>query len=498
MHLRDLSLKKKLLVTNALMIVIPIVVLIAIGAVLLGGLRHAGTLQQQALALLWPEEGRTLSVQVALSSLRAESEKRKFKLDNIERDIHVLEGAGVRILTVAKEKDSAYLTPGSNPDELQHIVARKCGVRGSALSWDMDGLVFRYEGLRSGTVIIGVGDVPMMRGDEPPPISHDTRDFILNAALILLILTTSAGILLLGRYLARLLSAQILTPLEEMRRAAAAIQRGDLSHELPPMGSDEVGATCRAFDEMRRELLRARVREEREEARRRELFIGILHDIATPLTAIKGYASGILDGIARTPEKQRTYAERISQSAATMERLTTRLREFLRLDTDELPLTWETVSARDFLTEYIGEHAPAFAEDGVHLSMEKVNTTAKIRIDRGEFARVLKNLWENSSKYRRGAEVHIRMSLSEEGSQLAIRCDDDGTGVRPEELPKLFDSFYRTDTARTNVAGGSGLGLAIVRRIMTAFGGSVRAEVSTERGLCMVLLLPIASEGDMK
>ena len=498
MRLRDLSLKTKLLVTNALMIVIPIAVLLAIGAVLLGGLRHAGTLQQQALALLWPEEGRTLSVQVALSSLRAESEKRKFKLDNIERDIHVLEGAGVRILTVAKEKDSAYLTPGSNPDELQHIVARKCGVRGSALSWDMDGLVFRYEGLRSGTVIMGVGDVPMMRGDEPPPIPHDTRDFILNAALILLILTTSAGILLLGRYLARLLSAQILTPLEEMRRAAAAIQRGDLSHELPPMGSDEVGATCRAFDEMRRELLRARVREEREEARRRELFIGILHDIATPLTAIKGYASGILDGIARTPEKQRTYAERISQSAATMERLTTRLREFLRLDTDELPLTWETVSARDLLTEYIGEHAPAFAEDSVHLSMEKTNTTAKIRIDRGEFARVLKNLWENSSKYRNGTEVRIQMSLCEEGTQLAIRCDDDGTGVSAQDLPKLFDSFYRTDTARTNVAGGSGLGLAIVRRIMTVFGGSTRAEESPMGGLRIVLLLPIADEGDMK
>ena len=89
------------------------------------------------------------------------------------------------------------------------------------------------------------------------------------------------------------------------------------------------------------------------------------------------------------------------------------------------------------------------------------------------------------------------MSLSEEGSQLAIRCDDDGIGVDAAELPKLFDSFYRTDTARTNVAGGSGLGLAIVRRIMTAFGGSVRAEVSPKGGLCIVLLLPIASEGDM-
>ena len=495
MRLRDLSLKTKLQATNALMVIIPIAVLVAIGAALLGGLRHTGTLQQQALALLWPEEGRTLSVQFALSSLRAAAEKKKFKLHDVAGDIRLLESAGVRLLI--KQKDENYLTQGVSPDELIRMVTRKCGPSGSALSWDMDGLVFRYEGLRNGTVIIGAGDVPMMRGAEPPPISHDTRDFILNAALILLILTTSAGILLLGRYLARLVSTQILTPLAELRRAAAAIQRGDLDHALPPMGHDEVGATCRAFDEMRRDLARARAREEREEARRRELFIGILHDIATPLTAIKGYASGILDGIARTPEKQRSYIECIVRAAATMEGLTARLREFLRLDTDDLPLTWEIVEARSFLVESVSAHAHAFAEEGVYLLMEEAEITAKIRIDRTEFARVLKNIWENSSKYRCGTEVHIDMSLAIAGDHLIIRCADDGVGVAPEELPKLFDSFYRTDAARSNVAVGSGLGLAIVRRIMTAFGGSVRAETSSEGGLCIVLLLPIVSERDM-
>ena len=494
MRLRDLSLKTKLLVTNALMIVIPITVLIAIGAVLLGGLRHAGSLQQQALALLWPEEGQTLSVQVALSSLRAASEKRKFKLHDVAYDIHVLESAGVRVLVVSKEKDAAYLTPDSEPDGIARMVARKCGARGSALSWDMDGLVFRYEGLRSGTVIMGVGDVPMMRGDAPLPIPHEMRDFILNAALILLILMTSAGILLLGRYLARLLSTQILTPLAELRRAAAAIQRGDLSRALPPMGSDEVGMTCRAFDDMRRDLQGARAREAEEESRRRELFIGILHDIATPLTAIKGYASGILDGIATTPEKQRHYTERILRSAATMEGLTTRLREFLRLETDQLPLTWETVRARDFLTAVIEEHTSDFNERGVHLALEDGDVDAAVRIDCSEFTRVLKNLWENSSKYRRSADVNVHMSLAIEGGRLAIRCDDDGVGVAPAELPKLFDSFYRTDAARTNVAAGSGLGLAIVRQIITAFGGSVRAEASPSGGLRIVLLLPIVKE----
>ena len=493
MRLRDLSLKKKLLMTNALMIVIPITVLIAVGTVLLGGLRHAGTLQQEVLALLWPEQGSTLSVQFALSSLRAETEKRKFKLHHIESDIRLLEGAGVRLLVTQNGEN--YLSQGANPAEIRRMVTLKCGGRGSVLTWDMEGLFFRYEGLHSGTVILGAGAVPMMGDDMEPLLPRDVRDFILNTVLVLLIGAASIGILLLGRYLARLLSEQILAPLAALRAAAAAIRQGDLNHALPPMGSDEVGATCRAFDDMRQDLARARAREAEEEERRRELFIGILHDITTPLTAIKGYASGILDGIARTPEKQRAYAERISASAATMERLTMRLREFLRLGSDRLPLAWETVDAHAFLTASIEEHTPACREQGLYLTLEHFDAGTYIRIDRAEFARVLKNLWENSSKYRRGERVHVHMTLAVEGDLLAICCDDDGVGVRAEELPRLFDSFYRTDAARTNVAAGSGLGLAIVRQIMTAFGGGVRAESSPIGGLRIVLLLPILKKG---
>ena len=496
MHLRDLSLRTKLLATNALMIIIPICVLIAIGTVLLGGLRHMGTLQQQALTLLWPEKGNALSVQFALSSLRVESEKKKFKLHNVESDIRLLEKAGIHLIVV--QKKPIYLTEETDAETVRRMVLHKCGTAGAVLTWDMEGLFFRYESVRSGTVIMGAGVVPLMGGGEEPLFSRERREFILNTALVLLILITSAGILVLGRYLARLLSAQILAPLEEMRIAAAAIQRGNFDHALPLMGNDEVGTTCRAFDAMRCKLKRARLREQQEEQRRRELFIGVLHDIATPLTAIKGYASGLLDGIARTPEKQLSYAERIRQSAATMERLTMRLREFLRFETGQLPLKWETVCARDFLMAAIYEQTLIFSEQGLYLSMEETNIEAHIRIDCGEFARVLKNLWENSSKYRRGDTAEVRMSLAEKGAFLAICCDDNGVGVAQEDLPKLFDSFYRTDAARTNVAAGSGLGLAIVRQIVTVLGGSVYAEASPLGGLRIVLLLPTLKQEGMR
>ena len=493
MHLRDISLKKRLLITNALMVIIPIVLMLTAGTVLLGGLRYVGTLQQQALALLWPEKGTSLSVQFALSSLHAEAEKKKIKLHNIESDLHLLEGAGVRI-SVEQQGKRLYLSPDTDPGDLQRAALEKHGRKGSSLIWDKDGLFFRWENPRSGVLIIGAGDVPMTGSPEEALFSHDERDFILNALLILVLLVTSAGILLLGRYLAHILSAQILTPLTEIRAAAAAMQQGDFDRALPETGDDEVGMTCRAFDAMRRDLKRARAREQQEEERRRELFIGVLHDVATPLTAIKGYASGLLEGIAATPEKQRKYTERIIHAAETMEGLTTRLRTFLRLESGQSPFSWEDVDARAYVHSAVAEAADDFAEQGVFLSMADTPCRAVIRIDRMEFTRVLRNLWENSGKYRRGDSAHVRISLAEEAGVLAIDIDDDGMGAAPEELPRLFDSFYRTDPARANVAAGSGFGLAVVRQIVTASGGTVRAAASPLGGLRIHIEMPIAGK----
>ena len=173
------------------MVVIPICVLVAVGAVLLGGLRHTGTFQQQALALLWPETGKALSVLFALSSLRAASEKKKFKLNHVASDIHLLEGAGVQILVM--QRDEGYLTAEADEDELRRMVQRKCGMHGAALVWDGDGLFFRYEGVKNGTVIMGTGIVPLMGDGADTLIPPSMRETILNAIFIFLILIARQG-----------------------------------------------------------------------------------------------------------------------------------------------------------------------------------------------------------------------------------------------------------------------------------------------------------------
>ena len=119
-------------------------------------------------------------------------------------------------------------------------------------------------------------------------------------------------------------------------------------------------------------------------------------------------------------------------------------------------------------------------------------------IDRIQFQRVLENLLENSLKYKRNAIVHLNLSLACTTDSLKISFADDGVGVQEAELPKLFDSFYRTDPARTNVAKGSGLGLAIVKQIIVGMHGQIWAEQTPGGGLTICMLLPIVRENDEK
>ena len=146
-----------------------------------------------------------------------------------------------------------------------------------------------------------------------------------------------------------------------------------------------------------------------------------------------------------------------------MERLTARLREFLRLESDDLPFSWEEVEARDYLRAVVTDAAGDFAARGLTLTLLPSQSRARIRIDRMEFARVLYNLFENSVKYRRGETAEVRVSVAE-------------------------------DPARANVAAGSGLGLAVVRQIIMASGGTVGAAASPLGGLRIHIAMPIVGK----
>ena len=486
LKLRDISLKKRILLTNFLMIALPVGFLLVLGGLLFAGLKTTGTIRDAELALLWQDKREALSIQFAISSLKAKADRGK-KVSEMEADCRALERWGIDSL-IAKNGEVVYASPGADPQELLQDVQILANGSRSFLRWDERGLALLYRAEKTRTVVIARGLTPFhARAPKEEDPLHDVWEILAYIFLAAMAIVITA----LGRYLARLLSEQILSPLEKLKTAAEEIRRGNLDASPTIDSADEIGAVGRSFDFMRQSLKEEKARREKYDENRKELIAGISHDLATPLTAIKGYASGILDGIAKSPEKERRYIEQIHESACLMENMVENLFLFSKLDLKKIPFHLESVALADYLADFVRDRSDLFAVRGLALSFSSDGRPCRAAIDRTQFPRVLENFLENSIKYRREdvpAALHIH--IEEAGETVRLSFTDNGQGVPEEALGKLFDTFYRTDRARTDTSKGSGLGLAIAREIVCACHGTIHAEANPVGGLILKITLP--------
>lgn len=493
LKVRDISLRKRMMLTNFLMVCIPVVWLTVLGGVIFAGLQFTGTVRQSELALLWPEKGSSMSISYAVSSLRAKVESEEtLKLEDVFEECLILEKHGIQTVIVANGR-LLYITEGANEGDIQKLVQKQCGSAASAMSWNNEDFAFVYSSPHRDTVIWAAGQMPFVTSYDADDALEDILEVMLFVVLILSIIV----IIWLGVYLSRLLSRQIIEPLGDLRKAAAEIRKGNFDYPLVVPAQDELGQTCRDFDDMRKELRKVREERNKYEQNRKELIAGISHDLATPLTLLKGYASGIREGIARTPEKQRQYIDKIYDTACAMERLVESLFLFSKLDLGRIPFSLEIVPVYRYFEDVIGETAIALAEQGVTVTLHGPKSTAAFAIDRNQFRRVVENLLTNCVKYKTTPQADIEIVIAEEDGAVVISFVDHGAGVPPESLPKLFDSFYRTDAARTDVKKGSGLGLAIAKQIIESLHGSIWAEETKGGGLTISMRLPIAKEATL-
>ncbi len=528
LHFRDISLTKRILTTNFLMVFIPALLLFLAGAVLLGTLRLAGTARQNDLAALFPTQGPALSLQYALNELRYTADQKGVHRQDFAAPIAILENAGATVV-IANKEETIYATPGTNaaamaeqalpPADLerrgpmwqrgmhQHGGMHHGMMQGGQdtppmpererpqddaaeqLLWTQHGLYFSYTSPTTGTTVRAAGDLPFLAQAR---LKQGPQKHLLEGLLLLTVGSAILLIVLLGVYLSRLLSRQILEPLAELRAAAARIRAGDLETPLPPMGKDEMGEACRDFDTMRAELQASRDQKAQYDARRKELIAGISHDLATPLTLLKGYADGLLTGLAATAEKRQQYVQRIYGAACTLERLVNNLRSFSRLEMGRMPLHPEPVDLSAYFADYTAETAPMLQERGLLITLQDTAENSRVNIDRDAFARVVDNILGNAIKYKKDAQVAMELSLRNAADRLQLTFADHGPGVPEAALPHLFELFYRTDAARTDTRQGSGLGLAICHEIITGLGGTIAASTTPGGGLTLTINLPLA------
>ena len=496
MKLHDISVRHRLLLNNLIMILVPIMLMVALGSAVFYGLRATGEFREREMELLWPEAGDAASVHLALSHLRAHvdwSWKKRSGPGSLRRHVAPLEERGVSV-AVIDYGEPVYETSPGTADTLRRVVlAHDPDGTGNVMLWDSTGLYVRYTAPDSPAEALAYGPLPFQveQGFFPPDIERTLRTlgFIVFGFMTLIIII--AGVLL-----ARQLSHELVVPLRRLQQAAGRIGAGDYEAPIPLERRDELGDTARSFEAMRVQLRADRDLRQSYEQSRQELIAGIAHDLRTPLTKITGYTSGLLDGIANTEEKRQHYLELVLHNAESMQALVQNLFLHSKLELGEAAFQWEELDLAAFLRDYVSLQAPSLAEQQFTLSFHDERPVpdqpATVRLDRLQFNRVLDNILGNSLKYRSGTSDCLDITLTASADGYELRLADTGSGVADADLPRLFDSFYRTDKARTGVAQGSGLGLAIAKHIVTDCHGTITAAANHPHGLAIIITLPAA------
>lgn len=277
-------------------------------------------------------------------------------------------------------------------------------------------------------------------------------------------------------------SKSIISPITKLSLAAKKISEGDLEYSIGSDKQDELGELTNTFEAMRIKLKEAETVQFHYEQSRQELIASISHDLKTPLTSIKGYVKGIQDRVANTPEKLERYMDTIYKTANDMDGLIDELFLYSKLDLQHVPFDFEKVDLYAFFADFVDELAYNLDKENTVIFHAIKADSYIVEADREKLKRVVTNIVQNSMKYMDKEHKEIQVCLSSSSEDVIVEMKDNGSGIGKEDIPHIFDSFYRTDTSRNSSTGGNGLGLSIVKKIIEEHGGTVWAVSKLDEG----------------
>lgn len=302
-----------------------------------------------------------------------------------------------------------------------------------------------------------------------------------------------AVLILLASFFTRRMNRVVMEPLEQLVEGAERIKSGNLKENIRYQGEAEFEHVCETFNEMQHTILEDQRQREKTEKARTDMITGISHDLRTPLTSIRGYIKGVLDGVADTEEKRKRYLETAYESTEEMNQLLRKLFDFSRMESGQMPFHMIKADLAEYAASYVAQKEvtadPRKLKFHFHKKEELI---AEVRFDIEQVRRILDNLLENSMKYAMVEPVEIDITVSETESEIKLEWKDNGNGVPEEKLGRIFERFYRCDESRQKK--GSGVGLYVTDYIMKQHGGSAKAE--NEDGLKIILTFP-KGENDM-
>ena len=316
------------------------------------------------------------------------------------------------------------------------------------------------------------------------------KDLFISAFIILISVA-----LVVGLWVYR----SIAVPLVKLKKATQNIKEGNLDFVLDVEGNDEFSELCQDFEEMRRRLKESTEEKNLIEKENKELISNISHDLKTPITAVKGYIEGIMDGVADTPEKMDRYVRTIYNKTNEMDHLINELTFYSKIDTNRIPYTFGKLNVEDYFADCAEEVGLELETRGIELVYANyVEKDVMVIADGEQIRRVIHNIISNAIKYMDKPKGIIQIRIKDVGDFIQIEIEDNGKGIGPKDLPYIFDRFYRTDVSRNSSKGGSGIGLSIVKKIREDHGGKVWATSRLGIGTIMYFVLRKYQEVPMK
>ena len=314
---------------------------------------------------------------------------------------------------------------------------------------------------------------------------------------ITLILIVVAVCVVTGIALIYWINRSVIVPVNHLGAAMRAIRDGNLTYMLPVDEKGEIGDLYQNYEDMRLRLKESADEKLLQENQNRELISNIAHDLKTPITSIKGYVEGLIDGVANTPEKQEKYVRTIYNKANDMDRLIDELTLYSRFESDRIPYNFHRLNVGDYFGDCVEEIGMDMDARGIELNYTNlVDPQTMIIADPEQMKRVINNIVGNSVKYMDKEKGRIDFRILDEHDSVRIEVEDNGKGIAARDLPNIFDRFYRTDSSRNSRQGGSGIGLSIVRKIIEDHGGYIWATSREGEGTCMHIVIRKYMEQD--
>lgn len=281
-----------------------------------------------------------------------------------------------------------------------------------------------------------------------------------------------------------------INPIKKLQVAAQNIKDGNLDFTVDVESNDEIGELCRTFEEMRQRLKDNTEEKLSGERENKTLISNIAHDLKTPITAVKGYAEGLIDGVADTPEKRDKYIKTIYNKANEMDTLINELTLYAKIDTNRIPYNFAKLNVSDYFNDCVEEIGLDLEAKNIGLGyFNYADEDVQIIADPEQLKRVVNNIIGNSVKYLDKQKGQINMRIKDVGDFIQVEIEDNGRGIASRDLPYIFDRFYRADASRNSATGGSGIGLSIVKKIIEDHGGKIWATSKESIGTVMYFVI---------